>query len=362
MKPYESFLNSFLVKKTLKPIHEKCFVKNANKYKKNAEFYILMQKKKDIRIATAQFEHRSGDKSYNLGIIENLAGQAASQGAMAIAFHECSITGYTFARKLSRNQMLDLAELIPGGASIAALQEIAAVNDIIVLAGLFEKDAANNLYKAYVCVDKNGLVAKHRKIHPFINPYLSPGTAYTVFDLNGWKAGILICYDNNIIENVRATTLSGAEIIFMPHVTMCTPSPRPGAGFVDASLWENKTANQAILRKEFDGPKGREWLMKWLPARAYDNGVYVVFSNPIGMDDDQLKNGCSMILDPFGNIMIECRGLDNEIAIAELTSDKLTDAGGYRYIRARKPLLYKDIIGRENQPEQKVAWLNDDKI
>ena len=46
---------------------------------------------------------------------------------------------------------------------------------------------------------------------------------------------------------------------------------------------------------EFDGMKGRDWLMKWLPARAYDNAIYVIFSNPIGMDDDQLKNGCSMI-------------------------------------------------------------------
>ena len=27
--------------------------------------------------------------------------------------------------------------------------------------------------------------------------------------------------------------------------------------------------------------------MKWLPARAYDNAVYAIFSNPIGMDDDQ---------------------------------------------------------------------------
>jgi predicted amidohydrolase len=47
--------------------------------------------------------------------------------------------------------------------------------------------------------------------------------------------------------------------------------------------------------------------MKWLPARAYDNAVYVVFSNPIGMDDDQLKNGCSMIIDPFGDVIAECR-------------------------------------------------------
>ena len=40
--------------------------------------------------------------------------------------------------------------------------------------------------------------------------------------------------------------------------------------------------------------------MKWLRARAYDNGVYVVFSNPIGMNGDQLKNGYAMVLDPFG--------------------------------------------------------------
>jgi predicted amidohydrolase len=317
-----------------------------------------MKKKNNIKIASAQFEHKSADKAYNLAMIEMLSEQASKQAASAIAFHECSITGYSFARKLSRDQMLDLAEYIPGGESITTLKKIAAEFNIIILAGLFEKDADNNLFKAYVCVDKNGLVAKHRKIHPFINPHLNPGTEYTVFDLNGWKAGILICYDNNIIENVRATTLLGAEIIFMPHVTMCTPSPRPGAGFVDAALWENKKDNEALLRKEFDGPKGREWLMKWLPARAYDNAVYVVFANPIGMDDDQLKNGCSMILDPFGNILAECRSLDNEIVTAILIPDKLLNAGGYRYIKARKPALYKDIIGQDNIPEQKVAWLD----
>ena len=77
------------------------------------------------------------------------------------------------------------------------------------------------------------MVARFRKLHPFINPNLTPGNQYCVFELNGWKCGILICYDNNIIENVRATALLGANIIFMPHVTMCTPSTRPGAGFVD---------------------------------------------------------------------------------------------------------------------------------
>ena len=235
-----------------------------------------------------------------------------------------------------KNKCLQLAEFIPHGESIATLTKIAQQNNIVILAGLFEKDENDDLFKAYVCVDKNGLVAKFRKLHPFINPYLTPGNEYCVFDLYGWKCGILICYDNNIIENVRATKLLGADIIFMPHVTMCTPSTRPGAGFIDPKLWENREADPTSLRLEFDGMKGREWLMKWLPARAYDNAIYVVFSNPIGMDDDQLKNGCSMIIDPFGDIIAECRTLGDDITTATITPEKLTQAGGYRYIKSKK--------------------------
>lgn len=313
---------------------------------------------KNIKISTAQFENRSGDKKYNLSIIEKLAEKAANESSKIIAFHECSITGYTFARKLNKAEMLDLAELIPEGESIRKLQEISTRFDITILAGLFEKDTDNNLFKTYVCVDKNGFVAKYRKLHPFINPHLTPGCEYCVFEIHGWKCGILICYDNNIIENVRATKLLGADIIFMPHVTMCTPSTRPGAGFVDKTLWDNREADPTSLRIEFDGMKGREWLMKWLPSRAYDNALYVVFSNPIGMDDDQLKNGCSMILDPFGDIIAECRTFDDSIVTTTITPEKLTQAGGFRYLKARRPDLYKNILGQDHQPEQKVIWLN----
>jgi predicted amidohydrolase len=253
--------------------------------------------------------------------------------------------------------MLDLAELIPGGKSIEALATIAQRNNIAILAGLFEKDDDENLFKAYVCVDGNGLVAKYRKLHPFINSHLTPGDQYCVFELHGWKCGMLICYDNNIIENVRATKLLGADIIFMPHVTMCTPSTRPGAGFVDPELWRKRETDPTSLRLEFDGMKGREWLMKWLPARAYDNAVYAVFSNAIGMDDDQLKNGCSMIIDPFGDIMAECRKLGDDVVTATLTPQKLTDAGGYRYLKARRPQLYSSILGQQHVPEQKVVWM-----
>ncbi len=313
----------------------------------------------NIKIATAQFENKSGDKEYNLSVIDRLSKKAATEGADVIAFHECSITGYTFARNLSQKQMLELSEPIPDGESIKRLQSIADKNQVTILAGLFEKDGQDDIYKAYVCVDKTGMLAKHRKLHPFVNKYIKPGNEYTVFELFGWKCGILICYDNNIIENVRATKLLGADILFMPHVTMCTPSPRPGAGFVDPALWKNRGTDPASLRKEFDGLKGRAWLMKWLPARAYDNALYAVFSNPVGMDDDQLKNGCSMILDPYGDILAECRLLSDEYVIATCTADKLRLAGGYRYMKARRPELYKDIIGKAHVAEQKVSWMEE---
>ncbi|MDX2069560.1 MAG: nitrilase family protein [Haliscomenobacter sp.] len=312
----------------------------------------------NLKIATAQFENKSGDKAYNLSIIEKLAAKAAEAGAQVIAFHECSITGYTFARNLSKAEMLDVAELVPEGESVQALIRIAQRHNIAILAGLFEKDEEERLFKTYVCVDKTGLLAKYHKIHPFINPHLTPGNSYCVFELQGWKCGILICYDNNVIENVRATRLLGAELIFMPHVTMCTPSTRPGAGFVDPQLWYNREADPTSLRLEFDGMKGRNWLMKWLPARAYDNGIYVVFSNPIGMDDDQLKNGCSMIIDPFGDVIAECRTLGDDFVLATLTQEKLAQAGGYRYIKARKPELYAGILGQAHESVQKVVWLD----
>lgn len=101
--------------------------------------------------------------------------------------------------------------------------------------------------------------------------------------------------------------------------------------------------------------------MKWLPARAYDNAVYVVFSNPIGMDDDQLKNGCSMILDPFGDILAECRRLGDDVVSAVCTAGKLTDAGGYRYRRARRPQLNSGILAAPHTPQQKVAWLTNNR-
>jgi predicted amidohydrolase len=313
---------------------------------------------KTTRIATVQFEHKSGDKDHNLEKIEKLTRQAADKGAEIVCFHETSITGYAFLRNLSENQFEELAESVPDGKSVKKLIEIAGRSKVALLAGLIEQDEGS-YYNTCVCVTGDGLVARFRKLHPFINKLLSPGDEYVVFDLNGTRCGILICYDNNVIENVRATTLLGAEIIFMPHVTGCTYSAMPGRDYVDPKLWTNRHNDPQSLREEFDSMKNREWLLRWLPARAYDNGVYVVFANPIGMDDDQVKGGGSMILDPWGNTLAECRSLEDEVVVAECIAENIKIASAARYRQARRPELYKNIIGKEHTSVTRVEWMED---
>jgi predicted amidohydrolase len=311
---------------------------------------------KDLPIAAAQFEHHSSDKNYNLSVIDKLSASASAMGAKVICFHEQSVTGYTFLRNLDRTALLELAEEIPAGPGTENLIGIAQKHSIVIIAGVLEKENGK-IFKAMVCVDGEKMIAKSRKLHPFINPNISPGDEYVIFDLFDWKCSILTCYDNNVLENVRAVTLLGAQILFAPHVTMCTPSPMPGRGFVDQGLWKNRYRDPAPLRQEFDGPKGRQWLMRWLPARAFDNGIYIVFSNAIGMDDDQLKNGIGMVLDPYGEILAETRSFEDEIAIGICTPEKLTLAGGFRYRNARRPELYKDILSQPNKSFVKPVWM-----
>ncbi|MEO9512746.1 MAG: nitrilase-related carbon-nitrogen hydrolase [Flavobacteriaceae bacterium] len=134
-----------------------------------------------------------------------------------------SITAYTFTKNLSLEEITNLAENVPNGKRTKDLIAISSDLNIPILAGLVEK-SDGKIYNTYICVTCDGVVAKYRKTHPFINKYMSAGNEYCVFNLLGWKCGILICYDNSVIENVRATSLLGAELIFAPHVTGCTPS------------------------------------------------------------------------------------------------------------------------------------------
>jgi predicted amidohydrolase len=174
------------------------------------------------------------------------------------------------------------------------------------------------------------------------------------------RFGILICYDCNLPENVRATALAGAQVILAPHVTGCTPSTMPGRGTVDRALWDNRERDPDSLRREFDGPKARAWLMRWLPARAWENGVFVVFANAVGIDGGTVKPGLAMILDPHGEVIAESRALGDDVVVATCPGATFDLASGRRYLRARRPELYEPLVRPAAEPPlTKPGWTLD---
>ncbi len=306
----------------------------------------------DLRAAAVQFQHQPGDKSANLKIVREYTAKAAAQGVNLVVFPEMCITGYWHLRDFPRADLEALAEPVPDGETTQALLALAKEHELSVGAGFIERGKEGRLFNTYVVAMPDGRTAKHRKLHTFINQHMDSGDDYTVFDLpDGTRAGILICYDCNLGENVRITALKGAEVLLAPHQTggCNTPSPRC-MGAIDVELWENRDTDPAAIEAELKGPKGREWIMKWMPARAHDNGIFIIYSNGVGRDDNEVRTGNSMILDPYGDLLAETWKADNDMVVADLKADTRHMCTGVRWIRSRRPELYGTIAtptGRE---------------
>ena len=310
-----------------------------------------------IRVAAVQFEHSAGDKAANFSKIESFAKRAAAQGVEMIAFPECCITGYWFLRNLSRGQLEELSEAVPAGASSARLIELSREYRMTIGAGLVERSDDGRMYNTYVVAMPDGQVKRHRKIQAFESEHICSGSEYTVFDTpHGWRVGVLICYDNNIIENVRVTALKGAEILLSPHQTGGCRSVSPHAmSPVDKGIWERRFEDPKAIEAELRGEKGRGWLMRWLPARAHDNGMFLVFANGVGVDDDEIRTGNAMVLDPYGRIIVETGKAGDEMVVAELDGGLLERCTGRRWMMARRPELYGPLTvrtGRERDTRE----------
>ena len=308
---------------------------------------------RNLRAAAVQMEHVSGDNAANLVKVERLSRQAAASGAQLVVFPECNITGYWFLRTLSRDALEGLAESVPDGPSTRALLALSAELVMTIGAGLIERAADGRLYNTFVVAMSDGGWARHRKLHAFVNEHLSCGDQYTVVDTpHGCRMGVLICYDNNLVENARITALRGAEVLLAPHQTGGCDSRSPHAmGLVDPRLWHNRAAAPAAIEAEFRGDKGRGWLLRWLPARAHDNGMFLVFANGVGEDDNEIRTGNAMILDPYGRTLAETWEAADRVVIADLDASVRDRATGVRWLKARRPELYGPLTQPTGQEQ-----------
>ena len=265
----------------------------------------------DIRIAAVTFNSAVNRTSDNLDRMASWIKQAKDQAAQLICFPELNITGYS-----TKPEIKDCAESIPGPAS-ERLVQMAHENQIVVLAGMAEKDEKGCIFASHLVVRPNKISGIYRKIHisPPERSIFSPGNSVPLFEVDGVKLGIQLCYDAHFPELSTRMAVDGADIIFMPHAS---PRGTPPEKF-------------------------NSW-MRHLTARAFDNGVFIVACNQVGENQTGLFfPGLAVVIGPSGKILGKdttgCEGM----LVADLKSDDLSDVRNHRmryFLPNRRPELY----------------------
>jgi predicted amidohydrolase len=201
-----------------------------------------------VRIAGLQTRGTPADTAANIEELDRAAREAASHGAHLLITPEMFVTGYDVD--------VDLADLA-GNDLLEAVQSVAARHGIALLVGLPEL-TEDGVYNAAVFVDDRGAVlGTYRKAHLFGDldrRLFVPGAApFGLVEYRGVTVAILICYDVEFPEVVRAAVLSGADLIAVPTAQM-TPFAFVAEHLVRSRAWENQVYVAYI---NHDGVEGR---------------------------------------------------------------------------------------------------------
>ncbi len=252
-----------------------------------------------FKVAIAQMDMISADKDKNLEKASALISKAKKNDADLICFPEYFSTGCILER------FNELAEAVPGNTT-GILSEIAQKNKIGIIGSIIEKDG-DKLYNTAIFIDHNGTLAgKNRKIHLFLkeNDFVKKGKEHNVFNTHHDKIGTMVCYDTIFPEVARKLALKGVKIIFIP------------------ANWPNPFLSQWKLSTS---------------ARALDNQIWIVAVNRVGKDNTFTYFGTSRIIDPFGEVAVEC-GDSEELLVFEID------------------------LKRSNEFKQTINFLNDIRI
>jgi len=281
----------------------------------------------DVKVAAVQMGSKLGAKAENTEKIIEWTRRAAEEGTELICFPELSVTGYW-----KDDRVFDIAENVPG-QSTEKLAKVAEELGVFICAGIAEKEKSI-VYNAQFLVGPDGYIGKYRKTHMPDGeyPFYAVGYQIPVFNLRKCKVGISTCYDNRHPELPRILALKGAEIILMPHAWTCKKIKNEG-GF----HWE--TAEER-----------RETIMRFIPSRAYDNRVFVIYLDQAGVVSEDVRfPGKSLILDPEGRVITESQGEGEQILYAILKGRDLEEIRSLRAgrshftLRLRRPELYKPL-------------------
>jgi N-carbamoylputrescine amidase len=226
---------------------------------------------KDIRVSAVTCRSFVGDIDRNLSVLRRCVETAARQGTELICFPELQLSGYG-----AHPDMVRYARPIPGAVT-DLICDIARRFGVSILTGLPETGDETRCYISHVFAGMDGGLSVYRKLHisPPEKQYFLPGNEIPLFRSGDLKFGVQLCYDAHFPQLSTHLAESGAEILFFPHA-----SPR---GTPEGKL--------------------KSW-MRHLPARAFDNGAFVIACNQSGTNEFGLSfPGVAVFLGPAGHLL-----------------------------------------------------------
>ena len=260
-----------------------------------------------MKVAVAQIACIPGDTSANLSQMTQAVEHASERGAEMIVLPEMADTGYVMA------DILRTASPWEAGAG-PRLCELAARLNISIICGLSRR-CDSGVFNTAVMIDRHGsVIDEYRKTHLFSaspveeHRHLQQGNRLTMAELNGWKIGVLVCYDIRFPEAARTLALAGAEAIIVPSAF---PYPR-------LRHWEILTASRAI-----------------------ENQIWVITANRCGTDGGLTFCGSSAIIDPFGVRRASASDAGPDFLLGEIDRQTLERTrSGIAVFRDRREELY----------------------
>ncbi|MFE4860990.1 carbon-nitrogen hydrolase family protein [Streptomyces sp. NPDC056670] len=262
-----------------------------------------------LRTALLQSSGRLSDVAANLTALDEAAGRAAATGAGLIVCPELFLTGYAIGDDVAK-----LAEAADG-PSARAIADIALRHGLAVVYGYPERDG-DAVYNAAQLIGPDGTrLANYRKTHlfgRFEQEAFTPGEQPVVqAELNGLRVGMMICYDVEFPENVRAHALAGTDLLLVPTAQM-----HPFQ-FVAESL---------------------------VPVRAFENQLYVAYVNRTGPEGEFEFVGLSCLAGPDGAARARA-GRGTELVVGDVDPEFLAASRANNpYLRDRRPGLYASLV------------------
>jgi predicted amidohydrolase len=243
-----------------------------------------------MKVAIVQNCPEFGNVQTNLDRIEEmLAGKAAD----LFVLPELFATGYRFN---TMEEAHHYAELVPSGMTTNFLISLAKIKKAHFIAGLVEIEG-DRIYNSSVILGPKGFVGRYRKIHLFYTEKscFHTGTdAPPVFDIDGVKVGVMICFDWRFPETARSLALKGAEIIAHPSNLVLPHCP------------------QAMI------------------TRCLENRIFAITADRVG-EEERLPGekltfiGQSQVVDPDGNILVRASETEEEVHIVDINIEKAKD-------------------------------------